>query len=131
MGSRGTPTRTAHELDACLTSKGVTKSENGCLPAVPFPDSRGVVTQLSALLIRHRPALVRFLRREAAGLEPFESAEDLAQGACLEALRSAHRFQYAGEKAFRAWLRTIAKRHVARRAAHWRAKRRDASPMKP
>lgn len=81
---------------------------------------------LESLLAEHRPALERWLSRHARGLLPFESIEDLVQGAHMQAIENRARFEWRGEPAFRAWLTTIARQHVADRNAHWSAKKREA-----
>ncbi len=84
---------------------------------------------LAELLERHHAELVRHLRREGSGLLRYESAEDLAQGAALHALRVADRFEYLGDAAFMGWIRAIGRQHIANRTAYWRALKRNAGPM--
>ncbi|MAG56195.1 MAG: hypothetical protein CMJ83_07895 [Planctomycetes bacterium] len=84
---------------------------------------------LSDLLERHRQALVRFLEKEARGLFRWENADDLAQGIHLQALQVEDRFDYQGEEAFIGWIFQVARQHIARRNAHWKAIKRDAGMM--
>ena len=84
---------------------------------------------LEALLIEHRDELIAHLARTAKGLAAFESAEDLAHGVHLRALADADRFEYRGREAFRAWMWTVARRHVAERNAHWNALNRGSAKV--
>ncbi len=81
---------------------------------------------LTSLLARYRPELVAFAQREAGvALLRFESADDLVQTVHHEALRSADRFEWQGEKQFLGWVFTIARRCFSGRRAHWFALKRN------
>lgn len=83
------------------------------------------------LLERSRPELVGFMGGHGGHLLRLESPEDLAQGALLDALHVADGFRYEGDDAFMAWLRVIARQHLARRREHWAtAKRRAISLLR-
>ena len=84
---------------------------------------------LSELLGRHRRLLVRHFEKRGASLRRFESAEDLAQGVHLHAVRVEDRFEYQGEGPFVRWLLRLAKQHMADRVEYWTALKRDAGPM--
>jgi RNA polymerase sigma factor (sigma-70 family) len=66
------------------------------------------------------------VRREGRGLLGFEEADDLVQGVNVRALASSESFTWRGEIAFKGWLITLAKRHVADRNDHWKALKRGA-----
>ena len=85
--------------------------------------------EFAALLVRHRPRLVRWFARRGRGLARHESAEDLAQGVHLHALNHRERFEYRGEPAALAWLLQLARQHLARRIEHWKAMKRDGGHM--
>ncbi len=82
---------------------------------------------LPALLVRHREALARLIAKEGQGLLRLEAAEDLVQGACEHALRVAAHFEYRGEAPFLAWLREVARRHVADRHRYWTSLKRGSA----
>jgi RNA polymerase sigma factor (sigma-70 family) len=86
-------------------------------------------SDLADLLAAHRDALRRFVEREGSGLLGRETVEDLVQGIHLQAIRVARRFEYRGEAEFLAWLRKVARQHIADRARYWRAMRRDAGNL--
>lgn len=79
------------------------------------------------LVVEHRPALERWLGREAGPLLRYESAEDLAQGAVSRALEAAAGFRWQGPDEARAWLFRIARRHLDDRRRHWLAFKRDGA----
>lgn len=85
--------------------------------------------QLADALARSRDLLVGFVGKHAGWLLHFEGAEDLTQGVHLRALETADRFEWRGEEAFRAWMLTVARQHLAARAGHWRALKRDGGKM--
>ncbi len=79
---------------------------------------------LSELLVRHRLEMVRYIERHAGPLLRYETAEDLWQGVCLEALRGQERFTYRGREPFFAWIHTLTRRHLRARRDHWNALKR-------
>jgi RNA polymerase sigma factor (sigma-70 family) len=82
---------------------------------------------LAELLIRHRPQVLRYVRRRAGGTLRFENAEDLVQGIHLRALERESALEYRSEPEFLGWLFTIVRGHLAHRREHWHAlKRRPA-----
>ena len=82
---------------------------------------------LEALLERQRSALHALVEREASGVLRFEAPEDLVQGIMIRALGS--RFEYRDEIQAQAWLRVLARRHIADRHAHWSALRRGSGKV--
>jgi RNA polymerase sigma factor (sigma-70 family) len=86
-------------------------------------------SEFAALLVRHRPRLVRWFARRGRGLARHESPEDLAQGVHLHALNHRERFAYRGEPAALGWLLQLARQHLARRIEHWNAMKRDGGHM--
>lgn len=89
----------------------------------------GSVPSFTELLETHRAALLRFLEHHGRGLARYESADDLLQGVHLHALRVQERFVYQGEPAAYGWLCALARQHIARRHAHWKALKRQAGPL--
>lgn len=89
----------------------------------PDPDS------LDALLVTHREEIVRMARHHGGGLLRYESAEDLAQGVQMNALKAAEHFEYQGTNPFLGWIRQLVRQHVARRHEYWSAQKRDAGAM--
>ncbi len=85
--------------------------------------------RLAELLERERPRLLASLRRDAGWLLRHESAEDLVQGIAVRALEAAGSFEDRGDAAFRGWLREVTRQHLAGRARHWKARKRDAGRM--
>jgi RNA polymerase sigma factor (sigma-70 family) len=81
---------------------------------------------LAALLLAHRETIASVIRAEAGTvLLRFESVDDLAQGVGQEAVRGLDAFRWQGEAAFVAWLRQIARRHLANRRDYWFACKRN------
>lgn len=81
---------------------------------------------LTRLLAEQRHWLLGVVRREGSGLLGFEEADDLVQGVSARVLAAADDFRWQGEEAFRGWLVTLTRRHVADRHDHWRALKRGA-----
>jgi len=81
---------------------------------------------LASLLVEHRDVMESLVSREASGLLKFENPEDIVQGMILKALGSEATFKFQGIPAFRSWLTTIARRHIADRHGHWSALRRGS-----
>lgn len=92
-------------------------------PTDPSDPSAG---NLSELLARHRGALIKFIERNAQGLLKHETADDLAQGIHLRAMKQVDQFEYRGEREFLAWLYVVGKQHIGDRHDYWSALRRDA-----
>ena len=86
-------------------------------------------TDLESLLVQHDTTLLVFLGHEASGLLRFESLEDLAQGVHLRALGRRDSFHFLGEQPFLAWLRAIARHHIADRHEHWSAIKRHSGKV--
>jgi DNA-directed RNA polymerase specialized sigma24 family protein len=80
-------------------------------------------------LIEHRDTLAQFLRREGAGLLRYESVADLVQGVHLHAIEAAARFEYRGEAELVAWLKQVARQHIADRHRYWQAQKRSAGKL--
>jgi len=77
-------------------------------------------------IVACQDALLQTVRREAgAALLRFEGADDLVQGISCEALRAAGALELRGEEEFRAWLWTIARRHLGERRRYWFSLKRD------
>ncbi len=85
--------------------------------------------RLEDLLVTHRVTIERIAGQLGGGLLRYETAEDLAQGVQLHALRAADRFTYEGEAAFLGWARQVVRRHIAKRQAYWSAQKRNAGAM--
>ena len=88
--------------------------------------SRGDKTALDALLQRHLPGLVAFVRlRAGTKLRARESSVDIVQSACREVLQDLDQVQGLDESAFRNWLYTAAERKIVDRARYWGAAKRE------
>ena len=87
------------------------------------------IPSLAELLVRHHEELLRRLRRRGAGLFRYETEEDLAQGVHLRALKSAARFEFQGDEAFKGYLSRLVRAHVADRHDYWSAARRDGGAL--
>lgn len=78
------------------------------------------------LLEIHVPKLRAYVRlRASERLLDRESASDLVQSVCREALEEIGEIEFRGEGAFRQWLYTNAERKIIDRARYWAAERRD------
>ena len=86
-------------------------------------------TEFTALLVRHRPRLVRYFTRRGKTLKRHESPEDLSQGVHLHALAHGDAFTFQGDDAFVGWLLLLARQHLARRIEYWQALKRDGGKM--
>lgn len=80
--------------------------------------------RLARLLEDHRAALLAYVRRHAGTLLRHETAEDLAQHACVKALEHERTFRYEGDEAFRGWLYAVARSSLGERRDYWQAQRR-------
>ncbi|MCB9871161.1 MAG: sigma-70 family RNA polymerase sigma factor [Planctomycetes bacterium] len=90
---------------------------------VPRPDDD---PPFANQLAQHLPALRAFVRlRTAPRLRQLESHSDLVQSVCREALRAQQDLEFRGEREFRNWLFTLAKRKMTERDRYWRAGKRD------
>ena len=90
--------------------------------------TRGDAPAMAALLTRHLPGLLAFIRLQAGDLiRRKESVSDLAQSVCREVLEDAQEFDYRGEAQFRQWLFTTALRKIIDRDRYYRAGKRDAA----
>jgi len=88
--------------------------------------SRGEGEALDALVARHFPKLIAYVRLHAGPhLLVKESVSDLAQSVCREVLDDLDDFEYRGEPAFRKWLFTAALNKLRERHRYWQAERRD------
>lgn len=88
--------------------------------------SRGEGLALDALLERHLPALLAFVRLHAgAELRQREASMDLVQSACREVLADLGQMRYRDEANFKHWLFLAAERKLADRARFHGRERRD------
>ncbi len=88
---------------------------------------RGDAAALDALLRRHLPDLMVFVRAKSGPrLRAQESCSDLVQTVCREALQSVEHYEWRGEGSFRRWLFTVAMNKLRNRADFHEAERRDA-----
>ncbi|MEL6714850.1 MAG: sigma-70 family RNA polymerase sigma factor [Planctomycetota bacterium] len=84
---------------------------------------------LEELLVERARELDALVRRHAGALLARETAEDLAQSIRLRILERSDGFEWRGEAAFGAWLRTVARNELDARRAHWNAARRSAGRL--
>lgn len=84
---------------------------------------------LPSLLVETRDDLAAFVRRHAAGLLRFETADDLVQAVHVRALESEAHFSWRGREPFFAWLYTVARRELSDRRAHWAALKRGSGDL--
>lgn len=83
-------------------------------------------SDLPTLLEENLDRLNRFVRRTAGPLlRAKESVSDITQSVCRELLNHAGRFTKGGEKGFRSWLYTTARRKIYDRNDYHRAAKRD------
>ena len=89
--------------------------------------TNGDVQAVDDLLARHIDGLEAFVRLRAGELlQERESVSDLVQSACREVLGHMDRFQYGGERGFKAWLYETALRKIRNRYQYWNAEKRNA-----
>src|SRR5262245_55280062 len=91
--------------------------------------SRGDRAAFEKAIAGHVPGLVRFLARRAEGVVlDRESASDLAQSVCREALEriATDRLRFRGEAELKQWLYKAALLKVSEKRRHYLAQRRDA-----
>ena len=89
---------------------------------------------IEQLLTQHLPALTRFLARRAEGVVlDRESASDLAQSVCREALErvAAERLTFQGQAELKQWLYKAALLKVSERRRRYLAQRREAAREVP
>jgi RNA polymerase sigma factor (sigma-70 family) len=87
-------------------------------------------TPLERQLRIHRGGLLRFLISLAGPtLLRLESAEDLLQGVCYEALRSADRYEDRGDDEALPWLHLLCRRHIKARREYWFALKRNSAKV--
>jgi RNA polymerase sigma-70 factor (ECF subfamily) len=87
---------------------------------------RGDDQAVDQLLLRYYPALRAFVRlRVGAELRLKESTSDLVQSVCREVLGAIDRFEYQGDRSFRAWLFQAALNKIRQKGRFHRAERRD------
>jgi RNA polymerase sigma factor (sigma-70 family) len=79
---------------------------------------------LGDLLVAHRGDLHAHVLRHGGRLLRHESADDLVQAIHLRVLDQRASFEWRGRDSFLAFLRTIARSHLADRHAYWSALRR-------
>jgi RNA polymerase sigma factor (sigma-70 family) len=84
---------------------------------------------LGELLVAHRAELLDHVARHAGRLLRHESAEDLVQAIHLRVLGQRASFEYRGRDSFLAWVRTVARSHLADRHAYWSALRRKPARL--
>jgi RNA polymerase sigma-70 factor (ECF subfamily) len=83
---------------------------------------------LEELIGAHLEDLRAFVRLQIdPGIRARESASDIVQSACRQALEDLSGFEYRGAGSFRAWLFTATLNKVRRKSRHHRAQRRDVA----
>ena len=83
-------------------------------------------TELESLFGRHLAPLQAFVRLKlGARLAARESAHDIAQSVCREAVEAMPRFEFRSDDAFRNWLLVRAVRKIADRHRFYHAEKRD------
>ncbi len=94
--------------------------------------TRGDATALDALIARHLPTLVGYIRLHADPvIRDHESCSDIAQSVCRDVLEETHSFEYRGEPAFRAWLCTKALTKLVNRKRYYLTAKRDVRRNQP
>jgi RNA polymerase sigma factor (sigma-70 family) len=85
---------------------------------------------IDELLTRHAGLIGHIVTREAGvALLRFDQADDLVQGARQEVIRAAGSLEWRGEEAFKGWLATIVRRHLAARRDYWFACKRNPGAL--
>lgn len=84
---------------------------------------------LGELLVRFRGELAGYVAVHAGRLTRHESVDDLVQGIHLRVLEQRASFEYRGDASFLAWIRSVARSHLADRHAYWSALRRRPSHL--
>ncbi len=88
--------------------------------------THGDAAAIDALLERHLPGLLAYVRLHAGSLiRDRESCSDLAQSVCREVLENAGRLDYRGEAPFRKWLFSKAMSKIIDRQRYWHAQKRS------
>lgn len=87
--------------------------------------SAGDGNSIEALLERHLPGLLAYVRLHAVGAPTIrDTPTDLVQSVCREVLQSASHFEYRGEGPFRNWLYKLALAKIQDRQRYWHAQKR-------
>lgn len=86
-------------------------------------------SDLERVLSEHRGELVAYIRRHAAGLLRFESAQDLYGGLALELLSKDALFESRSVAEDMAWLHETARFYMANRRRYWGALKRDTGRL--
>ncbi len=90
--------------------------------------SRGSPLAIDALLERHLPGAMAFVRlRAGARLRARESSLDIVQSACREILQDIDRVAVDDEEHFRHWLFLAVERKILDRARYWNRQKREAA----
>jgi len=93
-----------------------------------FAARNGDRAAFDSLFARNFPRLVAFIRARVGGvIAARESAHDLAQSVCREALEGIDEFDFRGEDAFRRWLFVRAVRKISNRHRWLHREKRDAA----
>jgi len=88
-----------------------------------------VTARLAELVAGRHETLVRYCLRNAGRLLRFETAEDLAQGVQLAALRRAESFEMRSDGELDAWLFTLARGYLADRLRYWSRLKRHSGAL--
>lgn len=99
------------------------------MPKRPEGSSEDRQAALGRDLEDYQALLRRYMQIRARGLLRHESLDDLVQGAWLRAIERADHFDDRGDTSFLAWIRVIARRHIADRHDYWKAARRHATQI--
>lgn len=84
---------------------------------------------VARMLAARHETLVRYCLRNAGRLLRYETAEDLAQGIQLAALKRAERFELRSEGEFEAWLFKLARGYLADRGRYWSRLKRNSGAL--
>lgn len=88
----------------------------------------GEPAAIDSLMERHMPTLLAYMRsRMGELLARKESAADLAQSVCREALGELQHLEDRGQVAFQGWLFALARSKIRDRYRYYRAEKRDAA----
>jgi RNA polymerase sigma factor (sigma-70 family) len=84
---------------------------------------------LEERLVDVRQDVVRFVHKNAGFALRFETSDDLAQGIFVRALDRGAGLNAADEKAFFAWLYSVARSYLSDRRRHWSALKRGSGDL--